>query len=188
MTAMSHKNITMTYIFMGGPMQFLRNFFALRKFLPKNDPLNTEAFFEKRLSHAIHQAVSNGTKAGILYCNLNEFKQLNDKYGKSAGDRVLVEVSKRLKSCFSSNGTVVHFGNDEFVIIVESLTDKTYLHKIAQKLKQKIAEPINESRLSTSASIGIALFPQDGLAAQQLLTIANYDMHHNKNIFYGLVD
>ena len=188
MTGMSHKNITMTLIFTGGPMQFLRNFFALRKFLPKNNPLNAEDFFEKRLSHTIHQAVSSGTKAGILYCNLNEFKQLNDKYGKTAGDRVLAEVAKRLKSFFSSNGTVVHFGNDEFVIIVESLTDKSYLHEIAKKIKQKIAEPLNESHLSTSASIGIALFPQDGLTPQQLLTIANHDMHHNKNLFYGLVN
>ncbi len=169
-------------------MQFLRNLFALRKFLPENGSLNVETFFEERLSHAIHLAVFSGTKTGILYCNLNEFKQLNDKYGYTAGDHVLTEVAKRLRSFCPSADAVVHYGKDEFVIIIESLTDKAYLLEIAQKLKQKIAEPINESDISTSASIGIALFPQDGLTPQQLLTIANHDMHHNKNIFYGLVD
>ena len=159
-------------------------------YLAYHDPhtgLANRSLFEDRLSHAIANAARIGNSVGILYCDLNEFKQINDEFGHATGDYVLTEVAKRLQSYFRTNDTVARFGGDEFVIIVEHLQDNTQLTRMAEGLKRKITAPIGELNLCVSASIGIASFPQDGLTKDQLLLIADDKMYHNKNQFYGLV-
>lgn len=150
--------------------------------------LANRSLFEDRLSHAINNATRIGSKVGILYCDINEFKQINDEYGHSTGDYVIEEVAKRLQSFFRTNDTVARFGGDEFVVIVEHLQDDMELSVIAEKLKEKINEPMDKLNLRISASIGISSFPQDGLTKEQLLAVADHKMYHNKNKFYGLVD
>lgn len=149
--------------------------------------LANRSLFEDRLSHAINNASRIGHKVGVLFCDLNEFKQINEEYGHATGDEVLGVVAQRLRSFFRSNDTVARFGGDEFVIIVEHLEDDTQLSRMAQSLALKIAEPMSELKMSVSASIGIASFPQDGLTKEQLLAIADAKMYDNKNRFYGLV-
>lgn len=159
-------------------------------YLAYHDPhtgLANRSLFEDRLAHAIDNATRIGSNVGIIYCDLNEFKQINDEFGHAAGDCVLAEVSKRLGLFFRTNDTVSRYGGDEFVIIVEHLDDNTQLSQMAKSLAKKIAEPIKELNLSISASIGIATFPQDGLTKDQLLIIADHKMYHQKNQFYGLV-
>lgn len=158
--------------------------------LAYHDPhtgLANRSLFEDRLSHAIANAARIGNSVGILYCDLNEFKQINDDFGHSTGDYVLVEIAKRLQSYFRTNDTVARFGGDEFVIIIEHIEDNTQLTRIAEGLKKKITAPIGELNLCVSASIGIASFPQDGLTKEQLLLIADDKMYHSKNQYYGLV-
>lgn len=160
-------------------------------YLAYHDPhtgLANRSLFEDRLNHAINNAARIGSNVGILYCDLNEFKQINDEYGHATGDYVLAEVAKRLGSFFRSNDTVARFGGDEFVVIVEHLDDNMQLANMAKFLAQKVAEPIKELNLSISCSIGIATFPQDGLTKDQLLKIADYNMYNQKNEFYGLLD
>lgn len=159
-------------------------------YLAYHDPhtgLANRSLFEDRLSHAINNASRIGHKVGVLFCDLNEFKQINDDYGHATGDEVLAVVAQRLRLFFRSNDTVARFGGDEFVIIVEHLEDDTQLSCMAQALTLKIAEPMSELNLSVSASIGIASFPQDGLTKDQLLAMADAKMYDNKNRFYGLV-
>ncbi|MFA6189183.1 MAG: sensor domain-containing diguanylate cyclase [Sulfuricurvum sp.] len=159
-------------------------------YLAYHDPhtgLANRSLFEDRLSHALDNAARIGTNVGILYCDLNEFKQINDEYGHATGDYVLEEVAKRLQLFFRTNDTVARFGGDEFVIVIEHLENDMELSKMADSLKQKIAEPMGKLNLHISASIGIASFPQDGLTKAQLLTVADHKMYHNKNKFYGLV-
>lgn len=158
--------------------------------LAYHDPhtgLANRSLFEDRLAHAINNAARIGNSIGILYCDLNEFKQINDEHGHAVGDSVLTEVSKRLTSHFRISDTVARFGGDEFVVIIEHLDNDTQLEYLATSLSKKIAEPINELGLSISASIGIATFPQDGLTKDQLLAVADHKMYHEKNYFYGLV-
>lgn len=158
--------------------------------LAYHDPhtgLANRSLFEDRLSHAINNAVRIGNSVGILYCDLNEFKQINDEFGHSTGDQVLTEVANRLQSYFRANDTVARFGGDEFVIIIEHFKDNTQLNKMVEELKNKIKAPIGELNLCVSTSIGIACFPQDGLTKEQLLHIADDRMYHSKNQFYGLV-
>lgn len=159
-------------------------------YLAYHDPhtgLANRSLFEDRLAHAINNAARIGSSVGILFCDLNEFKQINDEYGHATGDCVLAEVAKRLGSFFRTNDTVARFGGDEFVVIVEHLDDNMQLANMAKSLAQKISEPIKELNLSVSTSIGIATFPQDGLTKDQLLTIADHKMYHQKNQYYGLV-
>lgn len=159
-------------------------------YLAYHDPhtgLANRSLFEDRLSHAIANASRIGNSVGILYCDLNEFKQINDEHGHAVGDFVLAEVSKRLNSFFRSNDTVARFGGDEFVVIIEHLDDDTPLDMMAKSLAKKIAEPIKELNLSISTCIGTASFPQDGLTRDQLLSIADHKMYDQKNYFYGLV-
>lgn len=159
-------------------------------YLAYHDPhtgLANRSLFEDRLNHAINNAARIGSSVGILYCDLNEFKQINNEYGHAAGDYVLAEVAKRLGSFFHTNDTVARFGGDAFVVIVEHLDNDMQLAQMAKSLAQKISEPMKELKLSISASIGIASFPQDGLTKDQLLTIADHKMYHQKNQFYGLV-
>lgn len=159
-------------------------------YLAYHDPhtgLANRSLFEDRLDHAITNAARIGNSVGILYCDLNEFKQINDEYGHAIGDSVLTEVATRLGSFFRTGDTVARFGGDEFVVIIEHLDNDTQLEELAKSLAKKIAEPINKLNLNISASIGIATFPQDGLTKDQLLTIADHKMYHQKNHFYGLV-
>lgn len=148
--------------------------------------LANRSLFEDRLTHAINNASRIGSSIGILYCDLNEFKQINDDFGHATGDNVITEVAKRLQSFFRTNDTVARFGGDEFVIIVEHLTDNTQLSLMTDSLRRKIAEPMGEEKLNISMSIGFASFPQEGLTKEQLLAIADDRMYHNKNQFYGL--
>ncbi|MDP3300643.1 MAG: diguanylate cyclase [Sulfuricurvum sp.] len=159
-------------------------------YLAYHDPhtgLANRSLFEDRLSHAIANASRIGSRVGILYCDLNEFKQINDEHGHAVGDFVLAEVAKRLNSFFRVNDTVARFGGDEFVVIVEYLDEDEQLDTMAKSLAKKIAEPMQELNLSISTSIGTASFPQDGLTRDQLLTIADHKMYEQKNYFYGLV-
>lgn len=158
-------------------------------YLAYHDPhtgLANRSLFENRLSHAINNASRIGHNIGVLFCDLNEFKQINDEYGHATGDQVLKIVAQRLNSFFRSNDTVARFGGDEFVIIVEHLEDDTQLSRMAQSLAFKISEPMSELNLSVSACIGTASFPQDGLTKDQLLNIADAKMYDDKNRFYGL--
>lgn len=158
-------------------------------YLAFHDPhtgLANRSLFEDRLSHAIDNARRVGNKIGILFCDLNEFKQINDDFGHATGDQVLIEIAKRLQSFFRTNDTVARFRGDEFVIIIEHLEDDMQLTRMADALTQKIIEPIGEKNLYISASIGSASFPQDGLTKEQLLNCADTKMYHQKNKFYGL--
>lgn len=148
--------------------------------------LANRSLFEDRLTHAINNARRVGNKIGVLFCDLNEFKLINDDFGHAIGDHVLAEVAKRLQTLFRANDTVARFGGDEFVIIVEHLEDNEQLIKMADALAKKISEPIGEQNFYISASIGSASFPQDGLTKEQLLNCADSKMYHQKNKFYGL--
>lgn len=158
-------------------------------YLAYHDPhtgLANRTLFEDRLDHAISNASRAGSSVGLIFCDLNEFKQINDDFGHSTGDNVLAEVAQRLQSFFRTNDTIARFGGDEFVIVVENLENEMELTRLADALTLKIAEPMRELKVFVSASIGTASFPKDGLTKEQLLKIADDRMYHNKNKFYGL--
>lgn len=158
------------------------------RYLAYHDPLTGLAnrfLIEDRLTHAIDNAARLGTKLCVLFCDLNEFKLLNDELGHLIGDNTLQEISKRLTTFFRSNDTVGRYGGDEFVIIVENLQDEDNLDSLVQRLDKYIREPLL-SGITISASIGVACFPMDGTSSEHLLNMADTKMYNHKNRFYGL--
>lgn len=135
-----------------------------------------------RLSHLITQSKRNEQKFAVFFIDVDKFKTINDTKGHLFGDKVLSETALRLKKAVRNSDTVARFGGDEFVILFENIADKKdALVMTATLLKALNTEYIiNEERINISCSIGIALFPDEGLTADTLLTTADKAMYLNK--------
>jgi diguanylate cyclase len=150
-----------------------------------NDPLtglpNRRLFFD-RLQHAINNAERNGKLLGLLYVDLDHFKEINDSHGHAAGDEVLDNIAHLLGSVTRSGDTVARLGGDEFVILFEEVESRDTLQGIAQKLLALLQNRllIDGKDLQVRASLGISLYPQDGRDAQTLLQNADRAMYSSK--------
>ena len=109
----------------------------------------------------------------LALVDLDGFKQVNDVHGHALGDAVLVEVAQRLSYYLRHEDTVARLGGDEFVIILRNVIDPNMAETVANTLLSKLIEPIQAlgHRLTVSASIGCASYPQDGLDNSTLLKI-----------------
>jgi diguanylate cyclase (GGDEF)-like protein/PAS domain S-box-containing protein len=125
--------------------------------------LPNRVLLQDRLSQAVAM-IPRGGKGALLYLDLDFFKHINDSLGHPAGDHVLQEVAKRLVAGVREDDTVSRQGGDEFVLLLNRLADPRDAARVAEKLIRSIEEPIpfQGQDLHVSASIGIALFPQDG--------------------------
>ncbi|CAN7571006.1 GGDEF domain-containing protein [Pseudomonas sp. LjRoot71] len=150
-----------------------------------NDPLtglpNRRLFFD-RLEHAISNAERSGKLLGLLYVDLDHFKEINDNHGHAAGDEVLSNVAHLLVSVTRSGDTVARLGGDEFVILFDEVESRATLMAIAQKLLSLLQNRllIDGKDLQVRASLGISLYPQDGSDAQTLLQNADRAMYNSK--------
>jgi diguanylate cyclase (GGDEF)-like protein len=150
-----------------------------------NDPLtglpNRRLFFD-RLNHAISNAERSGKSVGLLYVDIDHFKEINDSHGHAAGDEVLGNVAHLLGSVIRSGDTVARLGGDEFVILINEVESSATLMGIAQKLLVLLQNRllIDGKSLQVSASLGISLYPQDGSDAETLLQNADRAMYRSK--------
>ncbi|OIO70246.1 MAG: GGDEF domain-containing protein [Zetaproteobacteria bacterium CG12_big_fil_rev_8_21_14_0_65_55_1124] len=135
-----------------------------------------------RLGMALANAKRNKQIISIFFLDLDGFKDVNDSLGHEAGDHVLKEVSSRLQQCLRGSDTVARLGGDEFVLVMTSTTDSEAAGTIATKVINVLSEPImlNDHSCSVGASIGIAMYPQDGTAAEDLLSKADDAMYAAK--------
>jgi diguanylate cyclase (GGDEF)-like protein len=122
---------------------------------------NRVAFYEMT-AQALASAKRMKKSLGILYFDLNGFKQVNDTLGHTAGDQVLVTIGQRLKNKLRNSDTVARMGGDEFVVLTNILEDPSQSYSVARKLNETICEPmlIDEHEVRISASIGIATYPE----------------------------
>jgi diguanylate cyclase (GGDEF)-like protein/PAS domain S-box-containing protein len=143
--------------------------------------LPNRVLLQDRLSQALAQ-VERGYRGALLYLDLDRFKPINDSLGHPVGDRVLQEVSARLRRCVRQDDTVSRQGGDEFVLLLVRLADPRDAARVADKLIQAIEQPIHVDghELRVSASIGIALFPQDGSDTRELARQADAALYHAK--------
>jgi diguanylate cyclase (GGDEF)-like protein/PAS domain S-box-containing protein len=130
-----------------------------------HDPLTglaNRTLLRDRLEQALARSRRKGGASGLLFVDLDNFKQVNDAYGHAAGDAVLVELGKRLQSAVRPSDTVARLGGDEFVVVCEELDEQTAV-ALGQRLHDALVQPLVidgvEHRLS--ASIGIALGQND---------------------------
>lgn len=151
------------------------------QYLSKHDPLtglpNRIALFSK-LEDAIHRANFNEIAMAVVLVDINNFKAINDQYGHDAGDKILQEIALRLKNCIFEKDCVARFGDDEFVIIVDSLKNEHDAALVAQKVAKQFSEKFNIGgvEVTLSATIGISLCPDDGTDVDGLLQSAEKAM------------
>ena len=134
-----------------------------------------------RIELALATARRDGTPFALLHLDLDRFKPINDTLGLALGDRVLVEVAERIKACMREIDTVARLGSDEFVVLAQR-SDAAGAEATARRLLDALQAPFTQAGMSftVTASIGIALYPNDGASLDELLSCADTAMHDVK--------
>jgi diguanylate cyclase (GGDEF)-like protein len=165
------------------------------EYIEKEDKLNYLAYhdvltglpgrtlFHDRLVQAVTNAHRHGDKLGVLFIDLDHFKNINDSLGHHAGDMLLKQVAALFTSCMREDDTVARLGGDEFVVILASMASEDEAWMVSQKILKLMTEPftIEARELFITCSIGIALYPKDGEDAKALLQSADGALYLAKN-------
>jgi diguanylate cyclase (GGDEF)-like protein/PAS domain S-box-containing protein len=135
-----------------------------------------------RLNQSLAEARRNHQASAVMFLDLDGFKEINDRYGHEFGDSVLRESAARITAEIRETDTVARIGGDEFVIILSSLPEKSIANRIADSLVTAIAQPvcIDAVEVVISASIGISLYPDHGVTAEELIRVADKAMYRVK--------
>ncbi len=146
--------------------------------LAYHDPLTdlpNRALLQDRLSHALKVAIRQREPLGVLFIDLDGFKAVNDQLGHHVGDELLQEVAIRLRAVVRNSDTVARYGGDEFVVLMENLENTDECATLAAKLNMSLTWEgrAGELPVRIGASVGIAVYPQDGADAATLLKHAD---------------
>jgi diguanylate cyclase (GGDEF)-like protein/PAS domain S-box-containing protein len=156
------------------------------EFLAHHDPLTglpNRLLLRDRLEQALATARRSHGRVALMFLDLDRFKTINDSLGHPVGDKLLQAVVARLTTCVRESDTISRQGGDEFVIVLRDARDSESVSRLADKIQQRMGEPfrIDQHALSTSFSIGIALFPDDGQDFDSLTQKADTAMYHAKH-------
>ena len=146
--------------------------------------LPNRVYFTSELERACSAAQRDGNQLAVLFLDLDHFKDINDTLGHSVGDKLLIEVASRLKSCLRAGDLVARFGGDEFVMVVTQPYDPAAISYLADRVIRTIAMPydIDGLEVHTSISIGIAIYPNDGLGTEPILANADLALYTAKRV------
>jgi diguanylate cyclase (GGDEF)-like protein len=135
-----------------------------------------------RLGHALKQAKRTESKLAVLFLDLDNFKQVNDKFGHEIGDKVLIKVAERLRDCIRSGDTLARRSGDEFVIVLENITAQDNAEQVIEKIQSAFAQhfDIEGIDIQISLSIGLASYPDEAADATELLSLADKRMYEKK--------
>jgi len=155
------------------------------RFLAQHDALTglpNRLLLRDRLEHAFACADRDGRQIGLLFLDLDNFKTINDSLGHQVGDQVLQQVANRLVEELRAVDTVCRQGGDEFIIVLNGIVEVNDAALVSEKLKQALARPIsvNNMALGLTASIGIAVYPNDGSDCETLIKNADAAMYFAK--------
>ncbi len=158
--------------------------------LAHHDPLThlpNRLLLMDRLEHALVLAGRDQSKVGVLFLDLDRFKQINDSLGHAAGDKLLQMVTTRLLSVTRRSDTVARLGGDEFAIIAERIDRAEELAALAEKLIHSLDQPFDlaDRQLHVSVSIGIAIYPDNNTDAEGLIRGADTAMYDAKRAGAG---
>lgn len=150
------------------------------------DPLTklpNRRLFVDRLQQELIKAQRDQLSIGLLFIDLDRFKEVNDGLGHSMGDELLIKVANRISQCVRKSDTVARLGGDEFTVIVTELKDNTDIDKIAQNILTALEQPftLGTSQAYVTGSIGIALSPTDADNFEDLIRYADQAMYAAKN-------
>ncbi|MEG3753889.1 EAL domain-containing protein [Psychromonas arctica] len=162
------------------------------QYLANHDSLTglpNRTLLSDRIEHALQEARRSMKHLAVFFIDLDRFKIINDGLGHNVGDGVLVEVANRFSSVLRSEDTVARVGGDEFIVIAQDLESALDASKIATNLLESVQKEmcIEGHKIKIGASIGISIYPNDGLSGDELIRqadIAMYDAkEHGRNIY-----
>lgn len=156
-------------------------------FLALRDPLTelpNRRLFSDRLEHELETVRRTGASLAVLVLDLDRFKSVNEGLGRAIGDRLLRAIGQRLRAEVRDSDTVARLGDDEFAILLEDIEGRTTAAAVARKLVEALREPmtVGDHRLTISASVGVAVYPEDGTTADALLRNADTAMDGAKDV------
>lgn len=138
---------------------------------------NRNTFYE-RLAAVLTRSTTE-TRFAVMVADLDDFKPINDQFGHLVGDRVLVEVARRLTDAVRMGDTVARLGGDEFALLVESVGNDRQIQLVGDRILRDVSRPIRvgDVEVTTSMSLGVALFPEVGGTEEQLVEGADSAMY-----------
>jgi diguanylate cyclase len=144
--------------------------------------LPNRRIFLDRVEHAIARAHRGSLQLAILFIDLDHFKEINDKLGHAVGDVMLIAAAERLRTTVRAADTVARLGGDEFIVLIEDVDHIDAVAMVAQKIIEALAMPVayQEQSLNVGASIGIALYPDDGTTTTEIIAAADRAMYRAK--------
>lgn len=158
-----------------------------------HDPLtglSNRTLFQQRLEQLIAHARLRNESVATMFLDLDQFNQINDSFGHAVGDLVLREISQRLSHCLREAEVLARWGGDEFVVALSSPEVEQTSRRIAAAMLETLHQPVfaEKHELHLSGSIGISLYPGDGLDVQTLLRAADTAMYHAKEKGRGTLE
>lgn len=180
---------------------FLFRFYSLKQKIKQQDAENRQKIWhqanfdyltklpnrhllQNRLEQAITRANKLGSKVGLLFIDLDNFKNVNDSSGHSVGDKLLKEAANRITAKVGADDTTARFGGDEFMVILSDLQDIYGIEQVCKNILESLEKPfvIGSEVFFISASIGITLYPDDERHSEALLSYADQAMYEAKKL------
>ena len=150
--------------------------------------LPNRALLQDRLEQAILQSRRKNKQTAVLFVDLDRFKPINDSFGQHIGDELLIQVGERLQHVVREVDTVARYGSDEFVVVSQDLEQSQDAAMIARKLLGALNQPyrLAQHEMTVTASIGVAIYPEDGDTVATLLRNADVAMYGAKTGLSGM--
>lgn len=147
-------------------------------------------FFLQTAEHIIAQSKRTPRAFSIMFIDVDNFKSINDSFGHDFGDQLLMTIANRVKACTREGDIVARFGGDEFVLLMDDLSDRDRLRSVAEKIISSFNESIDifGNELRVTPSIGISVYPDHGSDASKLLRAADLAMYKAKGQGRGRFD
>jgi diguanylate cyclase (GGDEF)-like protein/PAS domain S-box-containing protein len=185
-TAMYEKKQLSYFIVMANDITERKRDESKLRQLANFDPLTGSAnrtYFTTRLDQSIQHANRLHENIAMLFIDLDRFKQINDSLGHKAGDDLLKEISRRFEATVRTTDLVGRWGGDEFVILLTALNASQDALRVANKIRDEVLKPLTleGTSVTVSASIGVALYPQDGNSKAELIERADAAMYQAKS-------
>lgn len=141
--------------------------------------IGNRVLFQEQLKTTIARAERDGDQVGVLYLDIDGFKPVNDTFGHAMGDKLLQAISERLVERTRSSDVVARIGGDEFAAVLVKMDDRDALNLVARNIENAIAAAyeIDSETINIGASVGTALFPEDGNDMTTLIRLADKNMY-----------
>jgi len=176
----------LNYVALFSDITKIKNSTAKIDYLAHHDPLTNlpnRLLLNARLNKSIEKCNDLTQRLALFFIDIDNFKMINDSYGHSIGDKIINLVAQRLQKNIRKNDTISRIGGDEFILVIEDILEQKNIEKIAQKILNDFLEPIKleEYLFDTTISMGISIFPNNGLNEEDLIKHADTAMYSAKN-------